>query len=69
MKLRKYLKIAVVLLAVSLQSILFNWLMGSHLNSLDINIAGEVPDPGTILLFGLGALMLRHENRKQRKLQ
>jgi len=69
MKLQKHWKMGLILLAMSVQSMVFNWFMGSHFNSLDISIAGEVPEPGTILLFGLGALMLRHENKKQRKQQ
>lgn len=69
MKLHKYLKITLVLLAASVQSMLLDWLLGGLPTDFDIHIAGEVPDPGTILLFGLGALMLLHENRKQRKRQ
>ena len=67
MKWRRYVKISLVLLATCVQSMLLNWLMNSNLCNVDIQVAGEVPDPGTILLFGLGALLLRHENRKQRR--
>jgi len=67
MKSWKHWRMASILLALCVQSLLFNWLMSSYFSDTGISIAGEVPEPGSILLLGLGALMLRRENRKQKK--
>lgn len=69
MKWGKFVKISLVLLAMCMQSMLLNRLMNSDLCNVDIQVAGEVPDPGTILLLGLGALLMRHTNRKQKRRQ
>lgn len=64
----KHWRMVLILLAMCIQSLLFNWLMSGYFNNTGINIAGEVPEPGSILLLGLGALMLRRQKRKQEKL-
>ncbi|MHC4463562.1 MAG: PEP-CTERM sorting domain-containing protein [Thermoplasmata archaeon] len=67
MKLGKYGKINLVLLAMGVQSMLFNWLMNSNLKNVDVKVAGEIPEPGTILLFALGGFVLyRWDKNRER---
>ena len=66
-KLKKHCKTALTLAGAATQGFLISQLASGHFSTLDVSIAGEVPEPGTILLFGMGALILRSKNRKSGK--
>ena len=55
-------KIVLFVLAAVFQVVLCSYLSSSG----HAAYAGETPEPGTILLLGLGALMLRKANRKNK---
>ncbi|MBW8000593.1 MAG: PEP-CTERM sorting domain-containing protein [Planctomycetes bacterium] len=74
----KNLKIIVLLIGLAVQGFVLNslsqtkagqWykqLTNRSCDNVALQIAGEVPEPGTILLFGFGGLWLRRRNRKNR---
>ena len=67
MGLHKNWKIIVLLVGLALQGIVINRLIGGGSDNIILQIAGEVPDPGSILFLALGAFWLRKQNRKNRR--
>ena len=67
-KLKKHCKTLLILAGALTQGFLISRLLSGQLSTLDASLAGgEVPEPGTILLFGMGALILRCKNSKSGK--
>lgn len=76
MSLRKNLKIIVLLVGLAVQGVIcsmsqtktsqqFSQLIGRGCDNVALQIAGEVPEPGSILLLAFGSLWLRKQNRKK----
>ena len=67
MSLHKNWKIIVLLVGLAIQGIVINQLTGAGSDNIIWQIAGEVPEPGSILFLALGSLWLRNQSRKNRK--
>ena len=67
MDLRKNWKVIVLLAAIAVQGIVINQLTGAGSDNTIWQIAGEVPEPGSILFLAFGSLWIRNQNRKNRK--
>ena len=67
MSLYKNWKIIVLLVALATQGIVINRLIGGGSDNVIWQIAGEVPEPGSIILLAFGSLWLRNENHKNSK--
>ena len=67
MGLRKNWEVIVLLVAIAVQEIVINQLIGAGSDNTIWQIAGEVPEPGSILFLALGSLWLRHQSRKNSK--
>ncbi len=67
MGLRKNWKVIVLLVAIAVQGIVINQLISGGSDNVIWQIAGEVPEPGSILFLALGSLWLRNQSRKNRK--
>ena len=63
MKTHNYLKISAILVAATLQGILFSYLWAGHSG---LQYAGETPEPGSICLLAVGAIaLMRKKYRNQ----
>lgn len=60
----KSTKSLLIMVAAGIQGLLLSHFFSSGVEHLQF--AGEVPEPGTILLFGLGAWMLRNQSKKRK---
>lgn len=67
MNLHKNWKVIILLVAVAVWEVVISRLTRGGGDNVIWRIAGEVPEPGSILLLALGSLWLRNENRKNRK--
>ena len=67
MNLHKNWKVIILLVAVAVREVVISQLTRGGGDNVIWQIAGEVPEPGSILLLALGSLWLRNENRKNRK--
>ena len=78
MSLGKNLKIIVLLIGLAVQGVVYNmgqteieqWssqLTDRDCNNVVLQIAGEVPELGSILLLAFGSLWLRKENHKNKR--
>ncbi len=67
MSLRKNWKVIVLLVAIAVQGIVINRLTGAGSDNIIWQIAGEVPEPGSILFLAFGSLWLRSQSRKNSK--
>lgn len=56
-------KFMLIMVAASIQGGLLSQFFSCGTEHLQL--AGEVPEPGTILLFAMGAFMLRNQNKKR----
>lgn len=62
--LKKHWKTALIVTGATVQGILISEIVSGFHTNFDVCIAGEVPEPGSILLLGLGAMFLRREKKK-----
>lgn len=79
MGLRKNWKIIVLLVGLAVQGIVidslnqtevgqwYSQLTNGGCDNVVLQIAGELPEPGSILVLAFGSLWLRKQNRKNRK--
>ena len=67
MSLHKNWKVVVLLAALVVQGIVINRLAGEGSDNVIWQIAGEVPEPGSILFLALGSLWLRSQQHKNYK--
>jgi len=56
------LKVSAIVVAAMVQGILFSYLWSGQSG---LNLANETPEPGSIILMGLGAIALMRKRRKQ----
>ena len=66
MGLHKNWKIIVLLVGLAIQGIVINRFIGGGSDNIILQIAGEVPEPGSILFLALGVFWLKKQNRKNR---
>jgi hypothetical protein len=65
MKIHKNWKIALLLIALVLKAVILKEFSGKANSNPIFLIAGEVPEPGTILFLAIGGLWLRNRNRNK----
>ena len=66
MNLNKNWKTIVLLVALAVQGIVIEKLIGAGSDNCIFQIAGEVPEPGSVLFLVFGSLWLRKKNSKKR---
>ncbi len=67
MNVQKKWKVIILLAALVTQAFVMNLLVSDCSDNTIWQIAGEVPEPGSILLFAIGGLLLRRQIRKNRR--
>ena len=66
MSLHKNWKVFILLVVLAAQGLVINQFVSESGDNIIWQIAGEVPEPGSILLLAFGSLWLRKQNRKNR---
>ncbi|MHC4123300.1 MAG: hypothetical protein ACYSSI_06975 [Planctomycetota bacterium] len=79
MGLHKNFKIVILLIGLAMQGFVisslcqsvmsqqYSQLTGGCFDNVTLQIAGEIPEAGTILLLGFGSLWLRKKNHKNKR--
>ena len=67
MNVQKKWKVVMFLAALVTQAFVMNLFIRDCSDNTIWQIAGEVPEPGSILLFAIGGLLLRRQIRKNRR--
>jgi hypothetical protein len=67
MNLHKNWKVIILMIVMTVREVVISQLTCGGGDNVIWQIAGEVPEPGSILLLALGGLWLRNENRKNRR--
>ncbi|MHC4115378.1 MAG: PEP-CTERM sorting domain-containing protein [Planctomycetota bacterium] len=67
MNLHKNWRVIILLVAMAVQGVVISQLTRGGGDNVIWQIAGEIPESGSILLLALGSLWLRNKNRKNRR--